>query len=62
MIVYKDMTFCEFHETCRHGNTCHRAFTREHRQNAQGANLIVSLFAERPECYEEAGQSVSSET
>lgn len=53
MLCYKDMTFCTYWEGCIHGDVCKRAFTKEHKDAAAHAKLLVSQFGAKPECFKE---------
>ena len=53
MIVYRDMMFCKFYKSCKHGDTCNRALTPEIEYNAFVADLPMCFFGSNPNCYEE---------
>jgi hypothetical protein len=53
MICYKDMTLCEFCDTCKEGHACHRALTKERQDEADKLRLPICTFIEYPNCYEE---------
>lgn len=53
MICYKDMTFCAYYKSCKHGKTCHRALTDKVKDGALKAFLGISVFSVKPDCYEE---------
>ena len=56
MISYKDMTFCPFWRSCKDGNTCHRALTKEIIKKAHAwwgnKEAPICKFAEKPNCYD----------
>ena len=56
MISYKDMTFCREY-TCKHFNRgCERSLTEQVEADAAqwwgNENAPISVFTDRPECYE----------
>ena len=53
MLCYKDKTFCNYYEDCKSGKDCKRALTDEVKEKAEIAKLLVCIFAEKPECYED---------
>lgn len=50
MICYRDMTFCPFYVECYDGKTCPRALTEEVAEAADKCGLLISMFAEPPDC------------
>lgn len=53
MICYKDKTFCNFWVTCKQANDCDRKSTKEIEENSIKKGLPLSLFTDKPNCYEE---------
>lgn len=55
MIGYRDMTFCNYHLICKDGKKCERALTEKVREDAEKwmKNAPISIFADKPECWEE---------
>lgn len=51
MFCYKDMTFCQYYETCKSGVHCSRALTPEVKDGADEYDLGISQFAEVPDCF-----------
>ncbi len=58
MICYRDMTFCSFYKTCKDGEECHRALTKEVYKAAdkwwgwsQEGKAPICQFVEKPDCY-----------
>lgn len=51
MMCYADKTFCTYNIICKNSNTCNRILTEEIKQAAKKANLLISVFADFPECY-----------
>lgn len=51
MMCYADKTFCTYNIICKNSNTCNRILTEEIKQSAKKANLLISVFADFPECY-----------
>lgn len=54
MMCYRDMTFCRYYNTCVEGDNCERAMTQEVIDDADRHNMLISEFAEKPECYSES--------
>jgi hypothetical protein len=61
MVVYRDMTFCSFHEHCKDGKTCQRAMTDEVMKKANEIGLPICRFTNKPDCFVEKLQN-SKET
>jgi len=53
MICYKDKTFCPYWATCMNGFNCDRALTDKIKEDAIKQEMLISQFAEQPECYQE---------
>jgi hypothetical protein len=53
IMEYKDKCFCVFYETCKLGNTCHRALTQEVINGAFNVGMWVSQFVDKPDCYKD---------
>ena len=54
MICYKDMTFCKESKCKKFGEgKCFRSLTPKVMKNAEKIGLGISMFAERPDCFEE---------
>ena len=51
MMTYRDMTFCE-QKDCKHFGACFRSLTDMVNQKAESIGLPVSVFVDRPECFE----------
>jgi len=51
MIVYKDMTFCNWWRGCRKGKTCVRALTPKTLLNARKSGLPICHYILPPECF-----------
>ena len=51
-MTYRDMTFCDFCD-CKKYKKCHRAMTPSIEEAIHLSNSDVSLFMEKPPCYEE---------
>lgn len=52
MISYQDKTFCDFWRKCKKGDECHRALTKEDCEGAEDLGLPVSIFVNKPKCFE----------
>jgi len=55
MMCYRDMTFCPYHENCRKGHNCPRAYTGQVKRGAHrwmGENAPVCMYSAEPECYQ----------
>uniref|UniRef100_A0A6M3IXM3 Uncharacterized protein n=1 Tax=viral metagenome TaxID=1070528 RepID=A0A6M3IXM3_9ZZZZ len=50
MIVYKDMTFCDYYKKCAEKN-CKRALTAEIGRKADSIRLPICHFIEKPPCF-----------
>lgn len=55
MLCYRDITFCPFHDTCKVGSICGRAYTDTVKKLAEEwlKNPPVALYGEKPPCWEE---------
>lgn len=53
MVTYADMTFCPFFETCEKGKKCPRALTEEVKDATVRVRMHLSIFMEKPKCFEE---------
>jgi len=51
MFSYKDRTFCPYYEGCMDGDGCPRALTKDVSKGADRANMYISVFAQKPECF-----------
>ena len=51
MMCYRDRCWCSFYETCKDGAECDRALTPEIQVKACASHLLISQFAEKPECW-----------
>lgn len=49
MMCFKDRTFCLFYAEC--ANPCDRALTPEIEEQAKKANLLISQYADIPDCF-----------
>lgn len=56
MMCYRDITFCPFHNTCKVGSICGRAYTDQVKKLAEEwmKNPPVALYGEKPPCWEKA--------
>lgn len=57
MISYQDKTFCPFHENCKNGKTCHKAFTEKVKEGAKRMGLGIAVYMSEPHCYEEISKN-----
>ena len=53
MLVYRDRTFCDFYKDCACGYNCNRALTDQVKKGAKKIGLPISLYANKPDCFEE---------
>jgi hypothetical protein len=53
MIVYRDRTFCPFHESCKSGKDCSIALNDDVKRGAEKIGLPISKYTEKPKCHEE---------
>lgn len=57
MIGFKDRTWCDFYQECKHGNYCNRALTPEVREAAANwwgsAGAPIAMFIRNPECFKD---------
>ena len=53
MLCYKDITYCEYHKKCKKGAKCYRALTQNVKKGAERTGMLIAIFAEKPECFEE---------
>lgn len=54
MISYRDMTFCTFDKCIKHyPSMCRRVLTDHDLKVLREGDYLVSVFAEKPECFEE---------
>ena len=51
MLNYKDMTFCPYWKDCRDARECHRPLTKDVEAKAKQADMLISVFAEKPDCH-----------
>ena len=51
MLCYKDRTYCDFKE-CKHKDTCSTYLTDKIKEDAHNFGLDVSVYANKPECFE----------
>ena len=57
MLVYKDQTFCKFHEDCMQSTVCGRALTDEVKAKAEEwwgdapGGAPISVFLDKPPCF-----------
>lgn len=51
MLCYKDKTFCSFYKECKVGKKCHRALTDEVLEKANGNNMLISQYMDKPSCF-----------
>ena len=58
MICYRDMTFCEYWESCKNGKDCYRKLTDLDKKRAKELNLPISCFMQKPDCYERMEDNV----
>jgi len=57
MLCYRDRTFCSFHATCLYGGDCPRAYTDKVKTDADAFGLGVSVFMDKPECWQESAEA-----
>ena len=62
MICYRDMTFCQFHETCERGEVCMRALTSDTLKSATTERLPICQYVDKPNCFVSKEQSNTNAT
>ena len=53
MLCFRDRCYCPFWGECAKGVTCDRALTPLIEKAAEKADLLICVFIDKPECYEE---------
>ena len=53
MLVYRDMTFCDYYKKCMSGKECPRAYTKEAEALSISFGLPVPRYVDKPDCFGE---------
>lgn len=52
MLVFRDMTFCDYYKECAWGKDCGRALKEDIKKEAEKFGMPVCTFFGKPKCFE----------